>query len=136
MPWYRKAHSELDSHQLELLARQALRISSPTAHCTIKRLDQERQSISWLRLVHGQWLLVASRHVNTKISTLSLYSVTSLQKGRSEPLIRVELVGPVSSGEVEVQDRQLVVALCFQVPYVSCVLVESMLLTRRAGNAW
>lgn len=93
-------------------------MDSPSSHYVINRLDQAKQSISWLRVVHGQWLLVASRNVATKMSTLTVYSVASVQAGRPIALVTAELDGPVSSGEVEVQADQLVVTLCFQVPYV------------------
>ena len=116
LPWYRKSQDELGSREHELLARQALRAAAAPCDPTIKRIDQARQSISWVRIVHGQWLLVASRHVSTKKSTLSVYAVTAVQQGRSEPLLCTDLPGPVSSGEVEVQKDQLLVALCFQAP--------------------
>ena len=90
LPSYRKPHTELGSRELELLSRHALLNETAASSPTIKRLDQAQQSITWIRLVHGQYLLVASRNVTTKQNTLTMYRVSSMQRGFSEPLVTAD----------------------------------------------
>lgn len=137
IPWYCKPHHELTSHELELLTRRALRADAPLAHRVVNRADQAQRSISWLRLVHSQWLLVASRNAATRKSTLSVYSVIALERGMVEALLTTELAGPVLSGEVDVQDNQIVIALQFEVPYVILRLLFLLrLMTLNAASGW
>lgn len=70
--------------------------------------------MNFLRLVYGQYLLAAL--TKGKESVITLYSLLSIQQGQVEPLARATLPGPVSSGEIDVQDDQVVLALCFQSP--------------------
>lgn len=114
VPSYLKPTGELGTAELEALAHRALRLDSPCQQPTIVRLDSKR-SVTWVRLVHGQWLLVAS--TSSKDShTLGLYSLTHTEEGKPTQLAVTQLPGPVSSGEAQVQRDQLIVALCFQSP--------------------
>lgn len=76
--------------------------------------------ITWVRLVQGQWMLVASS--NSTDSTLTLYSLATKQDGKLDQLSITQLPGPVSSGVVDVQDDRLIIAVCFQKPYVAFTL--------------
>lgn len=113
LPCYRKPTEELGASQLELLTRRALRATASSQSPVVTRLDQGR-SVTWLRLIHGQYLLVAAARPNE--STIALYALADIQKGNAQPVARGTLPGPVSSGEMSVQDDQVVLALCFQSP--------------------
>lgn len=99
--------------ELECLTRRALRSASASQTAVVTRLDQGR-SVNFLRLVNGRYLLAAL--TKGKESVIALYSLLSVQQGQAEPVARATLPGPVSSGEIDVQDDQVVVALCFQSP--------------------
>ena len=113
LPHYRKPTEELGALELEALTRRALRSASASQTAVVTRLDQGR-SINFVRLVHGRYLLVASTKAGE--SSLALYSLVAIQQKDFEPVARAALPGPVSSGEVEVQSEEVVVALCFQSP--------------------
>jgi hypothetical protein len=113
LPSYRKPVHELESAELEVLTRRALRLDVPCQQPSITRLDS-KQPVQWIRLVHGQWMLVAS--TGKQGSVLTLYSLTEMENGKPSLIAAGELPGPVSSGDVQVHDDRLVVALCFQSP--------------------
>lgn len=115
LPHYRRAASELSSSQLETLTRHALHSASPSRSPVVTRFDQGR-SVTWLRLVHGQYVLVA--HNKSGESTIALYSVLEIQNGSGKPvpIATARLPGVVSSGELDVQEDQVVLSLCFQSP--------------------
>ncbi|KAI0695932.1 hypothetical protein BC835DRAFT_923253 [Cytidiella melzeri] len=113
LPSYRKPTHELESAQLEILTRRALRLDVPCQQPTITRLGS-KQPVQWIRLVHGQWMLVASTEKQEGV--LTLYSLTDMEDGKPSWIAATSLPGPVSSGEFQVQDDRLVIALCFQSP--------------------
>ncbi|GJE87200.1 hypothetical protein PsYK624_032830 [Phanerochaete sordida] len=129
LPYYRKPSSELSSAQLETLTRHALQSASPSRSPLVTRFDQGR-SVTWLRLVHGQYVLAA--HNKSGESTIALYSVLSIQNGngKPEPIATATLPGVVSSGELDVQEDQVVLSLCFQSP----VRMISVMSLRRRGS--
>lgn len=95
-------------HVLQL--HQATTASAKQATLQVFRLNQSR-SVTWLHLVRGQWLLVASS--NSSSSVLSLFSVDSLLLSQDWDLVtEAYLTAPVSNGKVEVQaDGKVTVAL-------------------------
>lgn len=114
IPSYRKSTLELGTRQLEALTHRALRLDTPCSQPTISRLST-RQAVTWVRLVQGQWLLVAFSSPQSHY-TLALYSLTQTDEGRPAQLAVTQLPGPVSSGEFQVQEDRVVIALCFQSP--------------------
>jgi hypothetical protein len=113
LPFYHKPIIDLRSSDIEVLTHRALHIGSPSCPPTVTRFDQG-QSVIWLRLIYGQYVLVAL--ANPKENVLALYTLLSIQEKKAEPIARIILPGVVSSGELEVQDDQVVIALCFQSP--------------------
>ncbi|CAL1697063.1 unnamed protein product [Somion occarium] len=73
-------------------------------------LHQPR-SVTWIRLVRGQWLLVASSDLNT--SVISLWSLSSLLSSpeSSKPIVEAYLDAPVAYGMVQCYNDELFVAL-------------------------
>ncbi|KAJ6489027.1 hypothetical protein C8R45DRAFT_1143455 [Mycena sanguinolenta] len=65
------------------------------------------QSITWLRLVAGTWLFVASS--DNYVSKISCWDLTS--RGCEKPLAEAYLPGRVKTGKPEVQDCVVVLAL-------------------------
>lgn len=49
-------------------------------------------------------------------STLTLYSLTVMEDGKPSMMAVINLPGPVSSGEIQVHEDRLVIAVCFQNP--------------------
>ena len=49
-------------------------------------------------------------------STLTLYSLTAMEDDKLTLIAVAKLLGPVSSGEIQVHEDRLVIALCFQSP--------------------
>lgn len=115
LPSYAKPPTQLGSAELETLTRRALLSASPSSSPVVTRFDQGR-SVTWVRLVHGQYVLVA--HNKSGESTIALYSVQSIQNGggKPAPIATATLPGVVSSGEMDVQEDQVVLSLCFQSP--------------------
>ena len=80
LPCYRKDTADLQSSELEALTRRALYTASPTGPTVVTRFDPGcAQSVSWLRLVHGQYVLVAMSK-GGKDSALALYTLLSIQE--------------------------------------------------------
>ncbi|KAI0093603.1 hypothetical protein BDY19DRAFT_989164 [Irpex rosettiformis] len=113
LPSYRKPIYQLGSAQLETLVRRALRLDVPCQQPTITKFGS-RQSVQWIRLIHGQWVLVAT--TDKQQSILTLYSLAVTENDKPSLIAAVNLAGPVSSGEIQVHDDRLVIALCYQSP--------------------
>ncbi|KAJ7816525.1 hypothetical protein B0H14DRAFT_2844671, partial [Mycena olivaceomarginata] len=110
---YMKRYDLLDSAALEALA------------CRVSRLDMKwktgvlsptcdwglhlPQSITWLRLVAGAWLFVASS--DNHVSKISCWALASVFQGFKEPLAEAYLPGQVKTGKLEVQESGVVLAL-------------------------
>ena len=77
---------------------------------TYTRLDRSR-CITWVRLLEGQWLIVASS--DASVSELSLWSLTSLGEGTDggKPVTTVYLGGAVADGLVDVSGDRVIIAL-------------------------
>ena len=115
VPPYCKPMDTLSPHATEVLTRHLLRIQRATASDMISStrytLHQPR-SITWVRLIHGLWLLVAASDATT--STLSMWSVQttlSCPPGSAAPAAVIYLDGRVNRGEVHVSEEQVLIAL-------------------------
>ncbi|EIW77105.1 hypothetical protein CONPUDRAFT_146189 [Coniophora puteana RWD-64-598 SS2] len=75
---------------------------------TVWRADLTR-SVTWLRLVESRFLLIASS--DTVCSSLELYDLASLETSGLVPLTECYVPGPILSGEAEIQDGRLYVAV-------------------------
>lgn len=91
-------------------------VSANTAHTLRQVFFPQSQPITWVRLVGGTWLLVATS--DSSSSVLSLFSVKSLLRARSHDLLaQAFLNGCVVNGFVELSDEHgLVIALELQAP--------------------
>ena len=71
-----------------------------------------KRSVTWVRLVQGKWLLVASSERTA--SVITLWNVVSLLSPSSSPPVPTSeafLEAPVYSGLVDVQDGVVTIAL-------------------------
>lgn len=104
LPSYFRSLNDLTPRDTETMAIHLVRLlhggipSSPR----IIRIDQPR-TITWLRLVHGSWLLVATS--DTDASSLSLWRLSDiLQNGsKAVPVSEGFLPAPVRDGAVDVE---------------------------------
>ncbi|KAF7375639.1 F-box domain-containing protein [Mycena sanguinolenta] len=67
------------------------------------------QCITWLRLVAGTWVFVASS--DNYVSKVSCWDLTLVSRGSEGPLSEAYLPGQVETGRLEVQDSGVVLAL-------------------------
>ena len=132
VPPYCQAMDMLSAHAVEVLVLHSLRVQqamdSGPASVTIRPFHQPR-SITWVRILHGTWLLVAASDSVT--STLSLWSAPALlssSRKRVAPAAEVYLNGPVHSGEVYISENQITLAL--DIRALSCVLLVSALVVK------
>lgn len=109
---YWKDIDELTARKLERLVSHVLRLNrrlclhSPP----IARSFNQRRSVTWVRLVQSQWLLVASSDDVT--SAITLWSITSLLTSKSlAPLTEAYLSAPVITGAVDVAGSSVTLAL-------------------------
>lgn len=103
----------LDSSQVEALVRRGFTLihDSQTARFeakTVHRLDLP-QPVTWMRLINGCWLFVASS--DTFTSKLTCWDVSLVLKGSTTPAAECYLPGRVKTGQAEVQDGSIVIAL-------------------------
>ncbi|KAJ7860488.1 hypothetical protein B0H14DRAFT_2745071 [Mycena olivaceomarginata] len=113
LPSYLKDYEQLDSATLEALVR---RVSHLAHKWETENLTpilswglNLPQSITWLRLVTGRWLFVASSDSCT--SKISCWDLSSVFQGSIEPLAEVYLRDQAKTGQVEVQESGIVLAL-------------------------
>jgi hypothetical protein len=120
LPPYLKGY-DLDSVALEALVRRVARLTrqwetqdlSPVKNWCLHL----PQLITWLRLVNGTWLFVASS--DHRSSKISCWDLSLLFQGNAEPLAEAYLPAQVKTGKLEVQDSGIVLALGLGVEYVS-----------------
>ncbi|KAJ7084032.1 hypothetical protein B0H15DRAFT_849841 [Mycena belliarum] len=86
------------------------------------------QSITWLRLVVGNWLFVASSDNHT--SKISCWDMSLVFQGYTEPIAEAYLPGQVKTGELEIQNSGIVLALGLG---PGSLAVHIITLSQRAG---
>ncbi|KAJ6485646.1 hypothetical protein C8R45DRAFT_930749 [Mycena sanguinolenta] len=113
LPLYLKDYEQLDSSTIEALVR---RVSSLAHKWETQDLSPVRSwklhlplAISWLRLVAGKWLFVASS--DNSSSKISCWDLSCIFQGSIEPLAEAYLPGQVKTGKLEVQQSGVVLAL-------------------------
>ena len=116
VPTYCKPLDTLSSHEAETLALHLCRIqrgAENIKHRAITCALHQRRSVTWVRLIHGMWLVAASYDASS--SVLSLWSIHTLLSARNtqsiDPETEAYLSGPVNGGEIHVESGRLVIAL-------------------------
>ena len=113
LPAYLMPIAALAAEQVEALTRRAKLLSDDWKSGIVKpqavvRLDLPR-SVTWLRLLCGRWLFVAS--YDTRASTFSCWDITDAFQGVTEPAAECCFSGPIKSAELQVQTDGVVIAL-------------------------
>ncbi|KAJ7928791.1 hypothetical protein B0H13DRAFT_964871 [Mycena leptocephala] len=130
LPPYMKSFDLLDSGVLEALACRVARLDGNWETGVLSPVRDWRlylpQSITWLRLVAGTWLFVASSDNHT--SKISCWHLSSVFLGSKDPVAEAYLPGQVKTGKLEVQDSGIVLALGLgaESPAVHIILCESI----------
>ncbi|KAJ7039678.1 hypothetical protein C8F04DRAFT_1254950 [Mycena alexandri] len=113
LPPYLKGHEALDVIALEALARRLSRLADKWEAGNLSPVKNWRlrlaQSITWLRLVNGNWLFVASS--DTSVSKISCWDLSLVFQGSIEPVAEAYLPGQVKTAKLEVQSSGVVLAL-------------------------
>lgn len=104
----------LTTKQLERIVLHVLRLEYRVSHyySPIPHPFHQRRSVTWVKLIQSQWLVVASS--DDLISVISLWSVTSLLSSRSSPptpLTEAFLPAPVITGAIDVDGSCVAIAL-------------------------
>jgi hypothetical protein len=117
----------LDRVALEALARRVLRLAHKWETGDLAPVNTWRlylpQSITWLRLVHGTRLFVASS--DNYCSKISCWDLSLIFQGDAAPLAEAYLPGQVKTGKLEVQDSGVVLALGLGSEYVCHLYSET-----------
>jgi hypothetical protein len=103
----------LDGKQLEALVVRVSQLArrwrgNDLQPVNMRRIDTQ-YPITWLRLVSGGLLFVASSDNN--VSKISCWDLSSIFKGFMEPIADAYLPGKVQSARLEVQEGGVVLAL-------------------------
>lgn len=111
-PYWKDIHF-LQASQLETLVLHAIRLNHNIHNQPAPRaLPMHRtRSVTWVRLIQSQWLVVASS--DDVSSSIALWSITSLLCARTyvAPLAEAFLPAPVSNGSVDTQGSSVTMAL-------------------------
>ncbi|KAJ6530911.1 hypothetical protein DFH09DRAFT_1409561 [Mycena vulgaris] len=123
LPPYLKTYDRLDTFTLEALVR---RMSRLTRKWESRDLCPNNawhlhllQSITWICLVTGSWLFVASS--DNHISKISCWDLSLVFQGYTESLAEAYLPGQVKTGKLEIQDCGVILALGLGSEHVSIV---------------
>ncbi|KAJ7038942.1 hypothetical protein C8F04DRAFT_1321592 [Mycena alexandri] len=130
LPPHLKPLATLNQPQLETLVVRAHRLADawhglgkPMPPVTFWRLDTKPHlPISWLRLVAGTWLFVASS--DDEVSKISCWDLSLLFQGYAEPIAEAYLPGPVETARLEVQEAGVVFALGIGLPSPSVHVIS------------
>ncbi|KAJ7672193.1 hypothetical protein DFH06DRAFT_1319619 [Mycena polygramma] len=113
IPPYLKPYHSLDAMALEALVRRVSQIGhkwkTGNLAPVINWSFHLPQSITWLRLVNGTWLFVASS--DNHCSKISCWELSLVFQGFTEPLAEAYLPGRVKTAKLEVQACGIVLAL-------------------------
>ncbi|KAJ7108058.1 hypothetical protein C8R43DRAFT_1044313 [Mycena crocata] len=113
LPLYLKTPHLLDAATLEALVLRVARVARQwklNDICPVKawRIHLP-QSITWLRLVSGSCLFVASS--DNEVSKISCWDLSLMFQGYMNPIAEAYLPGQVKTSQLEVQDEGIVLAL-------------------------
>ncbi|KAJ7161180.1 hypothetical protein C8R46DRAFT_360612 [Mycena filopes] len=88
-----------------------------------------RRRITWLRIVNGNWLFVASS--DHEVSKLSCWDLSLVFQGYAEPIAEAYLAGQVETAQLEIQELGVVLALSLA---TSCPSVQIVTLRQHMGS--
>ncbi|KAJ7161171.1 hypothetical protein C8R46DRAFT_1194480 [Mycena filopes] len=113
LPQYLKSRDMLDSSALEALVVRVSQLArrwqkQDLCPVDVWRMDISR-SITWLRLVAGNWLFVASS--DHDVSKISCWDLSLVFQGYTAPIAEAYLPGRVETAQLELQDVGVVLAL-------------------------
>lgn len=113
IPRYTRPLDSLSSDSVEAIVLRAIHTSDSWSGgaVTPKRvmhLDLP-QSVDWLKLVNGRWLIVASS--DNYVSKLSCWDMSLVSTGSVKPSAECFLPGRVNTVKLEVQSNGVVIAL-------------------------
>ncbi|KAF7293017.1 hypothetical protein MIND_01201000 [Mycena indigotica] len=115
MPSYLGHYEELETSVLELLVRRLEHFTekwerdpTPISPATLFNYNTSL-SVTWLKLVAGNWLFVASSDETE--SKISCYDLSTATPDSMNGIVHAYLPGRVRTGRVEVQDGSMVLAL-------------------------
>ncbi|KAJ6530909.1 hypothetical protein DFH09DRAFT_1409553 [Mycena vulgaris] len=113
LPPYLKTYDLLDAVSIQALVRRILTLARKWETRDLSPANAWRLhlplSITWIRLVAGSWLFVASSDNQT--SKLSCWDLSLVFRGHTKPLAEAYLPGQVKTGKLEIQDCGVVMAL-------------------------
>jgi hypothetical protein len=113
LPFYLKSPDLLDAVALEALVARVSQLKRKWMTNDISPVNVWRlklpQSITWLRLVAGSWIFVASS--DNEVSKISCWDLSSVFQGNTEPIAEAYLPGQVKTGQLEVQNGGIILAL-------------------------
>ncbi|KAJ7108053.1 hypothetical protein C8R43DRAFT_1162615 [Mycena crocata] len=113
LPPYLKVPSLLDAATLEAVVLRVARLARKWKANDICPVNTWRlhlcQSITWLRLVCGSWLFVASS--DNEVSKISCWDLSLMFQGYMDPIAEAYLPGQVKTAQLEVQDEGVVIGL-------------------------
>ncbi|KAJ7161170.1 hypothetical protein C8R46DRAFT_1285226 [Mycena filopes] len=134
LPLHLKPCGSLDGRALEALVVRVSQLArrwkkQDLCPVDVWRLDISR-SITWLRLVVGNWLFVASS--DHDVSKISCWDLSLVFQGYTEPIAEAYLPGQVETAQLELQDVGVVLAL--GVANSRSASVRIITLQQRAGS--
>ncbi|KAJ7447308.1 hypothetical protein B0H11DRAFT_2248371 [Mycena galericulata] len=113
LPKYLKNPVLLDAATLEALVLRVARLGRKWKEHDLCPVNVWRrnlcESITWLRLVDGSWLFVASS--DNEVSKISCWDLSLLFQGYAEPVDVSYLPGQVKTAQLEVQETGVILAL-------------------------
>ncbi|KAF7371037.1 hypothetical protein MSAN_00737900 [Mycena sanguinolenta] len=113
MPPYLNDYERLNSSTIEALVRRVSRLAHKWETQDLSPVRSWKLhlplAITWLRLVAGRWLFVASS--DSSSSKISCWDLSLIFQGCMEPLAEAYLPGQVKTGKLEVQKLGIVLAL-------------------------
>jgi hypothetical protein len=115
LPPYLKSYDVLDATALEALVVRVSQVTRRWCATNLCPVNVWRlylcQSITWMQLVSGNWLFVASS--DDEVSKISCWDLSLVFQGYTEPIAEAYLPGQVRTAHLEVQASGVVLALGF-----------------------
>ncbi|EKM49258.1 uncharacterized protein PHACADRAFT_107131 [Phanerochaete carnosa HHB-10118-sp] len=131
IPYYCRSLGLLSSGQTESLALHILRLRQALLMDTEGRPPamvtfNQTHSVTWVRLVLGQWVLVTCSNQVTSIICLWSLQPFYRSKGPPEIVAQASLEGPVVTGLFKVQDNQSIIVLELRAAFQTIIEILSL----------
>lgn len=129
LPPYLKPVTALSGEHFEALTRRLTVLTHQWNRGVVRpqsiiRLDLSR-SVTWLRLVSGRWLFIASS--DARASSFACWDIETVFREVKEPAAECFFSGPVDDGMFEVQHEGIVIALSVGSRCESCLSIGSLI---------